>query len=463
MGAFGRGALCFRNWAVAVLAACVAVPAVLGACPPRNETPAAPVHATALNGVAWPDYCFEAREQEEHFFIIGDWGGIFRGPGVEPLTAPISRRAFVQGVDDRAQLLVAEQMKKRANISKPRYLINIGDNFYWGGVNAQCGESSDSVDPATFAQWQTVFEEIYDGPDLAGKPWLGVLGNHDYGGYMFTKGWDQAIAYTWGESDRWVTPAQYWSTQVQYSDFTVDYIFVDSNINDAFPPMDDQGHNICSQDNNPENATCGVTGPNSPADCTNWFARLWEEQVVWMENLLKVSQADWRVIVTHFPPSFRSEAWAELSEKYAVDLIITGHKHQQEVSDRDPEIGNAAWVISGGGGGIMSEGLPTADGNDDMYGFMDVAISKSQMKIESLSHSGIVRATLVIEPRRPVTTTSSTSTGTTTTLTSTTRSFRHHDSQQQGDITSGSPGGQPMASGLVTMVLALAACAAHLH
>jgi len=442
------------------------VPAALGDCPARDPLPAAPQYATDLNGVAWPDYCFEPRELEEHFFIIGDWGGIFRGSGVEPFTAPLARRSALAGVDDRAQLLVAEQMKKRANISKPRYLLNVGDNFYWGGVMSKCGQSSVSVDPSTIAQWQTVFEDVYSGPDLAGKPWLGVLGNHDYGGYKFTTGWDQAIAYTWGPSHRWVTPAQYWSTKVHYSDFSVDYIFVDSNMNDAFPPMDDPGHNICSQRNNPVNATCGVTGPSSPSDCPNWFDRLWEEQIPWMESRLNGSEADWRVIVTHFPPSYRSEVWAGLAEKYAVDLIVTGHRHQQELSDRDPMMGNAAWAVSGGGGGIMSEGMPTADGEDDMYGFMDVTISKSHMKIESLSHSGLVRKSIVIEPRRPQTTTATTSTITTSTVTSTsstssTKSLRHHDAKREDDLTSRSHRGVCFSHGLALVLLVLTCLMMH--
>jgi len=389
-------------------------------CPPGAERPRAPELPTDHNGIAWPDFCFEPRDIEEHFFIIGDWGGIFQGEHVLPIPAFDDKqgtRTFVHDVDDRAQLLVAAQMKERAAVSKPRYLLNVGDNFYWGGVDAECGAGG-SVERSTIAQWNAVFEQVYDGPDLAGKPWMGVLGNHDYGGYKFTKGWDQAIAYTWGGSDRWLTPALYWSTKVKHSDFTVDYFFVDSNVNDAFPPGDLPNHNICSALNNDPGATCGASGPTSPSDCFHWFAELWEEQVTWMEQGMGASDSDWLVVVTHFPPQFQQDTWARLAETYGIDLFVTGHRHQQEMSPRDPYIGNAAWVVSGGGGGVTSEGLPRIDGDDDQYGFMDVAISKHQMKIESLSHTGIVRQTLVIEPRRK--TTSSTSTQTSSSTTSST-------------------------------------------
>merc|ERR1712004_381680 len=94
----------------------------------------------------------------------------------------------------------------------------------------------------------------------------------------------------------------------------------------------------------------------------------------------------------------------------------------QKVSNRDPAIGGAAWVVSGGGGGITSEGLPRLYGDDDQYGFFDVTISKSEIKLEAISHSGIVRSTTVVESRATTTTetTTFTATSTTTTMTTTT-------------------------------------------
>merc|ERR1712129_649521 len=128
---------------------------------------------------------------------------------------------------------------------------------------------------------------------------------------------------------------QFWSTKVHYHDFSVDYIFHESNVNDAFAPQDLPGHNICSAQNNPAGATCGATGPTSPLDCTGWFLRLWKEQIPWMRTRLHGSTADWRIVVTHYPPDFRKDEWAHMANESKIDLIVTGHRHQQEVYNRD--------------------------------------------------------------------------------------------------------------------------------
>ena len=39
------------------------------------------------------------------------------------------------GIVTRAQVKVADAIKKRAPDTKPDLFINVGDNFYWGGVN----------------------------------------------------------------------------------------------------------------------------------------------------------------------------------------------------------------------------------------------------------------------------------------------------------------------------------------
>merc|ERR1711920_1088206 len=110
--------------------------------------------------------------------------------------------------------------------------------------------------------------------------------------------------------------------------------------------------------------------------------------------------------------------WPSFAAQYGIDIVIAGHVHLQEVNYKTGQttsigrvtgvdMGDVAWVVSGGGGGITSEGLkeaaPTDDGNDDGYGFMDMEISLETIKITAISHGGkegayIVRNQTTIYP-----------------------------------------------------------------
>jgi len=217
--------------------------------PPLPEWP------TSNNGISWPAYCYTGYE-DEHVFFIGDWGGLTshrtqasHDVRVADNTQDKGWRNFHWGVDDKAQILVAQQMNKRAAVANPRYILNAGDNFYWGGIKDDCSKYPFGSFGDT-NQWFPVFEDMYKGPGMDGKPWFSTLGNHDYGGFQFNKGWDQQIAYTYGgsPSGRWLLPGQYWHQHVDYltKNFSVDYYMVDTQVFDAKHPYHDPGHNICS-------------------------------------------------------------------------------------------------------------------------------------------------------------------------------------------------------------------------
>jgi len=89
--------------------------------------------------------------------------------------------------------------------------------------------------------------------------------------------------------------------------------------------------------------------------------------------------------------------------QYGIDIVIAGHVHLQEVNYKTGgktslgrvtgvDMGDVAWVVSGGGGGITSEGItaaaPSVDGHDDGYGFLDMEISLESIKITAISHGG---------------------------------------------------------------------------
>lgn len=382
--------------------------------PPKR--PDMPQNVVDLNGIAWPEVCLNGQE-EQHFFVIGDWGGMM---GTPPTTF-VNRPTVIPEVDPYAQTFVAGRMAAVAETIRPKFIINVGDNFYPGGISTAgtCNATTRKTDAAGSIIFTGVFENIYKGPGLDGVEWWGVLGNHDYGGYHYTVHWDQNIFYTWHtEESRWLTPALYWSRKAQFRDFSADFFFVDTNRVDVYnSPDTDSNHNICSRHNNrvppskPEELECPGTTMTSPDTCWKWFTEMWKDQKKWLAEKLEASTAEWQIIVTHYPPTFepcKSEAWDPYFEKYGVDLYISGHTHQQQLiyknNDRTANFGDTACIISGGGGGITSEILPTRSGHDDAYGFMDVTISKDEIKIVQYSHGGlanltIIRNTTVVSPR----------------------------------------------------------------
>jgi hypothetical protein len=341
--------------------------------------------------------------------------------------------AYVQGVDDDAQQRVAVGMDSIAAQTPPEFVVSVGDHFYPGGIVEHCNGVGSTYDFTTIPhQFNTTFENVYNSTHMVDKEWMGVLGNHDYGGVCVNMGWPQQIYYTWNQvSRRWVLPAQYYYRNLRFSkdgsadwdeeDFSIDMFFLDSNQADS--GTRDPNHDMCADRGNSDTTFyCDVfLGDDNKGDCAGtpglwgseetcdgYFQQMWRDQLVWLENLLDQSTADWQMIVTHFPPSYHTlRELTPLVEKYGVDLIMAGHSHLQQVWYQqayiDYDIGDTAWVISGGGGGVSSEGPPIEDyskpcvgegwdqvcdratGNDDQYGFMDMVITKDHLSIRPYS------------------------------------------------------------------------------
>merc|ERR1740138_923812 len=318
---------------------------------------------------------------------------------------------FVYGVDDQAQILVADAMQKRAAKHDPKYILNVGDNFYWGGIEKTCGSPMGKIDWVTKHQFDTIFEEVYKGPGIDGKPWLSVLGNHDWGGRQFNNGWDQQVAYTWA-SPRWVMPAIYWSQKVSYPTFDVEYFMLDTNFQDAMDPGVRPATNICSGQWNAHDASCAKAGgPPSIHGCKSWFQNLWHEQQEWLGEKLPASTAHWQIAVTHFPCGYDGSFWRGMHDKHGLDLLVTGHRHEQEFWKAGGNLGGLTCFVTGGGGGITSEEsiVPGAPSHHQPwkpkvntgYGFFDLTISKDNMLIESIDYRGKTLDSTTIHPTNP--------------------------------------------------------------
>eukprot|EP00929_Paragymnodinium_shiwhaense_P095338 TRINITY_DN5641_c0_g1_i1.p1 TRINITY_DN5641_c0_g1~~TRINITY_DN5641_c0_g1_i1.p1 ORF type:complete len:1035 (+),score=267.73 TRINITY_DN5641_c0_g1_i1:104-3208(+) len=379
-------------------------------CKAEKQIPP-PNYPQEHNGVTWPTMCLE--ETEAHFFAIGDWGGMGKGPMAFDNTGRWTakpKRPFVESIDRTAQRTVADVMKEVAKDSHPKFIINVGDNFYPGGIVSHCADA-DMCTLLDGRQFAYIFEHVYNAPELEGLQWMGIFGNHDYGGYQYDMGWDQQIAYTW-YSDQWIIPAQYWMRTVQFCDFSIDFYFLDTQVFDVKDPHEDHMHNLCNMVHNKKDCSA-MKGPKNPWDCVAWFKDLWLSQQKWLEDKLRASDADWQIVVTHFPPEWGLEEWRRLAVTYGIDLFITGHRHQQEMHlarDKgwDPIAFTysaiwAPWIVTGGGGGVTSERNPYAEGGyRQQYGFFDIKISKSEMQLDMWSWQRHKKRTETIKPMAPV-------------------------------------------------------------
>jgi len=339
----------------------------------------------------------------------------FNTKGAEPCEEGCG---YIDGLDSEPQLLVAEQFKARAALMRPKYILNVGDNFYWGGIEVDCGSSAMSViSPEARHQFDQIFEGVYYGDGLDGIPWFSVLGNHDWGGRVFNNGWDQQIAYTWS-SARWIMPAPYFMQRVNYVDqgFSIDYIFIDSNAMDAQDPSEDPEHNLCSekyntlQGNNKQNATCGdIGGPDDIYTCKEWFWNFWDTNKKWAEEKLIASREEgiqWQIMITHFPCGHESEWYGRMRREHGLDLLVTGHRHDQELWLQGHwgynMLSGLTCFVTGGGGGITSEATPEEnDGNwygEAQYGFYDMTIEKDKITIDSIDYKGEVILTGEVRP-----------------------------------------------------------------
>ena len=165
---------------------------------------------------------------------------------------------------------------------------------------------------------------------------------------------------------------------VKYPDqgFSVDLFMLDSNVLDAGDEHDHSQSNICNGKYSGEHDCEAVGGPKSARECKQYFETLWHNQARWLEHKLSVSSANWQIIVTHFNCGHMSEWYKRLHEELGVDLLVTGHVHEQTLHTLP---GGLTCLVSGGGGGITSERSPKGK-YTNQYGFFDLTLSREHIK-----------------------------------------------------------------------------------
>jgi len=377
-----------------------------------------PAKSDQYDGVMEPRYVKTTSDQwdQTHVFAIGDWGA--------PLPDHKTYRA-TPGLDEYAQYSVAKAMKNRASWAHPSYVLNVGDNFYLAGIVMDCNAAPNAAWGKAKADFSSGWQSIY--AELANIPWLSVLGNHDYGGWQFNNGWPQQIGYSFVNYN-WIMPARYYNKKIAHNGYDVEYFMLDTNSFDAKAPTDpDTNHNICSQKHNYGDQCTGNDGMANVWSCQSWFQSSWSAQKAWFEEKLAASNARWKIVVTHFPCGYEGSWYKALREQHGLDLIVTGHRHQQELwwpgttskyvrnFMNQNDLGDLVCVVSGGGGGITAQKFMDADYGRDLlwYGFFHLTISKWELKVELVDIDGGVKGNVTIKPRNNAPTTTPTTPTTT--------------------------------------------------
>ncbi|KAI1886808.1 hypothetical protein AGOR_G00199620 [Albula goreensis] len=256
------------------------------------------------------------------FLAVGDWGGLPYPPYITPIEKATSR-----------------EMGKVADQMGADFVLALGDNFYYKGV--------DSVNDPRF---QDTFEHVFTADSL-NIPWYVVAGNHDHAGNVKAQ-----IEYS-RHSERWRFPYYYYELnfRVPRTDSTLTILMVDTVL-------------LCGNSDDYEDQK--PRGPLNAVDANR--------QLRWIQQRLEKSKADFLLVAGHYPVWSVSEhgptecllkRLRPLLVKHKATAYLCGHDHNLQEST--------------------------------MGGFAHVEVSKKQMDITFIQARGtsLYRTTL---PRRDI-------------------------------------------------------------
>ncbi|EDO33903.1 predicted protein, partial [Nematostella vectensis] len=192
---------------------------------------------------------------------------------------------------------VAKTMGKVARTKSARFVLGLGDNFYWNGVK--------NVNDFRF---QSTFENVFNAPALHKTTWHMIAGNHDYLGNVLAQ-----IAYT-KVSRRWNFPNYYYTKveRIPGTCVTVQVVMIDTTL-------------LCYKRTSERIA-----------------------HYKWLEETLKNSSADYLVVAGHHPvysagvhgstyclqQKLRPLLWA-----YDVTAYLSGHDHNlQHIKEKNYDV-----------------------------------------------------------------------------------------------------------------------------
>ncbi|KAM6942455.1 tartrate-resistant acid phosphatase type 5a [Lycodopsis pacificus] len=253
-------------------------------------------------------YCYHAAFQDLvdtssnrtsiKFLAVGDWGGLPYPP-------------YITAV----QKYTAREMSKVAEQLGADFVLALGDNFYYKGV--------DSVDSPRF---QETFESVYTAKSLK-VPWYVLAGNHDHVGSVKAQ-----IEYS-HKSDRWKFPSYYYELnfRIPNTGKTLTIIMLDTIM-------------LCGNSDDFEDEK--PQGPVRAVDANR--------QLTWLQERLARSKADFLLVAGHYPVWSVSEhgptecllqRLQPLLIKHKATAYLCGHDHNLQYIEES----GVGYVVSGAG------------------------------------------------------------------------------------------------------------------
>ncbi|CAN8068392.1 unnamed protein product [Agarophyton chilense] len=257
---------------------------------------------------------------------------------------------------------VAIEMASYARVSKPRFIVSVGDNFY-----------NDGILSAADGQIDRSWRDVYLKYDELKVPWKMSLGNHDYNGNV-------SAQEVLGRDD------VFWQMKKRYN----------------FDTYQDNGNSVFIA--YLDTTVMYYSEQQLKAFREQVSAEYRDEQIAQLQTALRESDARWKIVIGHHP--LQSSGENSLSEAsnlrqmrqvllrtlqtHNVSAYFSGHEHLLE----HMQIGQLPTFISGAGSKISSVRRALNDSvfSLDRQGFLDVVIRNDSdvMKVRFVDLTGAI-------------------------------------------------------------------------
>ncbi len=258
---------------------------------------------------------------------------------------------------------IAEKMGEIAESVDIEFVAALGDIHHFDGITSV-------NDPL----WMTNYELIYSHPELMIE-WFAILGNHEWQGNTEAFFNYKEVSRRWRAQDHYYT--QYYELE---GGATLRLLYIDTApLIDKYRNEEEKYSNVSSQS--------------------------MEDQLKWIEDVLKDNNATWTVVMGHHPiyadtyknPTERTDLQARLDpilRKYNVDAYICGHIHNfQHIKREDSDI---EYIVNSSAS--LSRDVNPVEGTQfcsNKPGFSIFSASEEDLKIFFIDKNGKILNTVL--------------------------------------------------------------------